>query len=104
MAAVEPSGAAWPEPGQIYRDPAGDAVVMVLAAPTWPGVLRCGGVPMVAAPPLPCGYHSHPGFSTALRPGRRYRDPASGLEVRCLRAGRVPLTYAGRALVALSGS
>jgi hypothetical protein len=96
------NGAGWPEPGQTYRDPAGGAVVLVLTAPQWPGVLRCGGMPMVAAPPLPCGYHSRIriGFSTALRPGRRYRDPLSGLEVRCLRGGNGHLTYTGHALAA----
>jgi hypothetical protein len=93
------NGAGWPEPGQTYRDPGGEAVVLVLTAPRWPGVLRCGGVPMTASWPLPCGYHSRPCIGAALRPGRRYRDPASGLEVRCLRAGYGHLTYAGHALL-----
>jgi hypothetical protein len=95
-------GVGWPEPGQTYRDPAGGAVVLVLMAPRWPGVLRCGGAPMVTSRPLPCGYHSRTriGFSTTLWPGRRYRDPASGLEVRCMRAGSGRLTYAGQPLTA----
>lgn len=98
------NGADWPERGNIYRDPVGGAVILVLKAPNWPGALRCGGVQMVASPPLPCGYHSRPGFGAALWPGRRYRDLASGLEVRCLCAGRGRLTYAGRALIVVPGS
>jgi hypothetical protein len=35
-----------------------------------------------------------------LRPGLRYHEPASGLEVRCLRAGYGQLTYAGQLLLA----
>jgi hypothetical protein len=96
------NGAVWPEPGQTYRDPAGGAVILILTGPRWPGVLRCGGVPMVTSRPLPCGYHGRRciGFSTALWPGRRYRDPAGGLEVRCLRAGSGHLSYAGQPLTA----
>jgi hypothetical protein len=92
--------AGWPEPGRAYRDPAGGAVVLVLTPPRWPGVLRCCGVPMVEGRLLPCGYHSRAAFGAALQPGRRYRDPASGLEVRCLRVGRGHLTYAGQPLSA----
>jgi hypothetical protein len=108
MAVAEPNwtgnGADWPEPGRIYQDPVAGAVVLVLTAPKWPGALRCGGAAMVAAPPLPCRYHSRPGFGAVLWPGRRYRDLASGLEVRCLRAGGRRLTYAGQTLVAVPGS
>jgi hypothetical protein len=82
----------WPEPGQFFRDLDG-AVVLVLASPRWPGVLRCGGVAMVQGRPLPCSYHTGTGIGAVLRPGRRYRDPASGLEVRCLRAGSGHLSY-----------
>jgi hypothetical protein len=92
----------WPERGQIYRDPIGGAVVLVLAAPSWHGVLRCSGIAMVASRPLPCGYHSRYAFGTALRPGLRYCDVASGLQVRCLRAGAGHLTYAGQPLACYS--
>jgi hypothetical protein len=54
---------------------------------------------MVRGRSLPCSYHSGTGIGAALRPGRRYRDPTSGLEVRCLRAGNGHLTYAGQALI-----
>ena len=85
--------ACWPVVGQPYRDPASGAVVLVLNTPRWPGVLRCDGVTMLPGRPLPCSYHSGTGFGAPLRPGRRYRDPASGLEVRCLRGGNGCLTY-----------
>jgi hypothetical protein len=96
-------GAAWLEPGQAYREQAGGTVLLILTAPLWPGVLRCNGVPMVAARPFPCGYHSRAriDFGTALRPGRRYRDPVSGLEVRCLRGSSGYLSFSGRALTAV---
>jgi hypothetical protein len=95
------SEACWPEPGQTYRDPASGALILVLTPPCWFGVLCCGGVPMVASRPLPCGYHTGRRVGTALRPGRRYRDNVSGLEVRCLRAGIGHLTFAGRPLAAV---
>ena len=93
--------ARWPEPGQSYRDPVGGAVVLVLTAPRWTGVLRCDGVTMLSARPLPCSYHSRSGFGKSLRPGQRYRDPLSSLEVRCLRGGNGRLAYAGQTLVAV---
>jgi hypothetical protein len=55
---------------------------------------------MTASPPLPCGYRSRARVIMALRPGRLYREPASGLEVRCLRAGHGRLTYAGQTVAA----
>jgi hypothetical protein len=95
------NGVAGPEPGQSCRDPVGGAVLLVLTAPRWPGVLRCNGVTMVLGRPLSCSYHSRTGISAALRPGRRYRDPASGLEVCCLRGGNGRLTYARASLIAV---
>jgi hypothetical protein len=92
--------AGWPEPGQTYVDPAGGVLVLVLTAPRWPGLLRCNGVAMLTAHRLPCGYHARPRIRTTLRPGLRYREPASGLEVRCLRAGHGQLTYSGQLLLA----
>jgi hypothetical protein len=85
-------------PGRSYRDPVGGAVVLVLAPPEWPGVLRCNGVAMVPSRPLPCSYHSGICAGTYLRPGWRYRDDASGLEVRCLRAGYGHLAFDQRTL------
>jgi hypothetical protein len=103
MTAVTPQTRAhtdrhWLEPGRSYRDPVGGALILVLAAPQSPGVLRCNGVAMVPSRPLPCSYHSGICAGTYLRPGRRYRDPASGLEVRCLRGGYGYLTFAQRRL------
>ena len=98
-AAGRPGNAAsWPAPGQRYRDPVSGAMVLVLTTPRWPGVLRCNGVPMMPARPVPCGYHAQGGTGAALRPGRLYRDADSGLDVRCLRGANGRLSYAGRTL------
>lgn len=93
----------WLEPGRSYRDPVASAVVLVLTAPELPGVLRCNGVAMVPSRPLPCSYHSGICAGTYLRPGWRYRDAVSGLEVRCLRSGYGYLTYAQRMLSSVRG-
>jgi hypothetical protein len=86
------------QPGWSYRDPVGGAVVLVLTAPELPGQLRCNGVAMVPSRPLPCSYHSGMRAAAYLRPGWRYRDTHSGLEVRCLRSGCGYLTYGQRTL------
>ena len=76
-----------PEIGQPYRDAASGTVVLVLTRPQCPGVLSYDGVAMLPGRPLPCSYRSHTATGAALRPGHRYCDPVSGLEVRCLRGG-----------------
>jgi hypothetical protein len=94
VAELAPAGnAAWPEPGQRYCDPGGHTVVLVLTAPRWPGVLHCNGRVMVPARPVPCSYDPGTGTGGALRPGWRYREPSSGLEVRCLCGGDGCLAY-----------
>jgi hypothetical protein len=98
------AGASWPEPGQIFHDASGSVIVLVLAAPRWPGALRCGGVTMKLSRPVPWGYHTRTHVGTILRPGRRYRDAASGLQVRCLRGGHGNLTYLGQVLLPSSDS
>ena len=94
------TGVHWLEPGALYRDPTGGAIVLVLAAPMSLGLLRCNGVAMVPSKPLPCSYRSGTSRGTHLRAGRRYRDILSGLEVRCLRSGYGYLTFANRILAA----
>jgi hypothetical protein len=64
-------------------------------------VLCCNGVAMLTGHPLPCGFHARSRIRTTLRPGLRYREPASGLEVLCLRAGHGQLTYTGQLLLVL---
>ena len=71
----------WPERGESYRDPVGGAVVLVLASTDRTGVLRCNGVAMIRSRPLPCSYRSARTTATELRPGLRYRDAVSCLEV-----------------------
>jgi hypothetical protein len=89
-----------PQPGTLYTDTVGGAVVLVLTGPALPGTLRCNGTEMVPSQPLPCSYHygSRTGHNY-LRPGGRYRDVASGLEVRCLRAGADYITFGHRILL-----
>lgn len=86
------------EPGSRYWDPVGGAVVLVLRAAAFPGLLRCNGMAMVRSGPMPCSYHSGRRAYSYLRPGGRYLDVFSGLEVRCLRGGYGQLTYAHRIL------
>jgi hypothetical protein len=103
MTAVMPNTGrdlSWLELGETYRDPVSGAVVLVLTAPTWPGALRCNGVAMVPSRPLPCSYHSGRSTAADLRPGFRYRDVVSGLEVRCLRGGNGYLSFDQRKLAA----
>jgi hypothetical protein len=80
--------------------PADGCVVLVLNAPCSPGVLRHDDRAMVPSRPVRCSYV--PDSGAALRPGWRYHDPVSGLEVRCLVGGNGCLTYRGRALFAVS--
>jgi hypothetical protein len=85
-----------PQPGESFRDPVSGAVILVLTAPRMAARLLCDGVEMVPARPVRCGYQ--PAAGLTLLPGRRYSEPASGLEVRCLHGGNGRLSYAGRAL------
>jgi hypothetical protein len=94
------TSAQWPEAGQVYRDQVAGAMMLVLTAPALPGFLRCNGVPMVLAHPLPCSY-SRGAVRGALEPGRCYRDAYTGIEVRCLRGGRGHLTYDHLPLIAV---
>jgi hypothetical protein len=69
--------------------------VFVTRAPDEEGVLRCDGD--ILAPQRPPACSARTGTGT-IRPGERFTDPASGLEVVCTRPGSGTLTFADRPL------
>jgi hypothetical protein len=80
-------------------------VVVVRPAPGAPGELACGGRPMVPLEGASTSADAVRGGSategTLL--GKRYADPASGLEVLCTKAGKGSLSL-GDALLQLKGA
>jgi hypothetical protein len=86
-------------PGRILGDIEHRVVVVVLSGPLTSGRLRYAGAELVASRPIPCGASARrPDVGRALRPGRRYVDEPSGLQVRCVHGDPRPLRYAGRSL------
>jgi hypothetical protein len=70
--------------------------VLVISAPAEDGLLTCGGETLVPQPPPAC---SLPAWNAGtIRPGQRFTDPVSGLQLVCTRAGHGVLTFAGRPL------
>jgi hypothetical protein len=70
--------------------------VVVITPPGEDGLLTCGGEALMPQPPPACSLSvREPG---TIRPGQRFTDPVSGLEVVCTRAGHGVLTFAGRPL------
>ena len=72
----------------------GGVSVLVTRTPDEHGTLRCGDD--VLKPQRPPACSAAPAESTTIRPGTRFIDPASGLEVVCTRAGHGTLTFNGR--------
>ena len=73
-----------------------DAQVIVVRAPEGDVEVTCGGHPLVADPGLASGKHEVvPGHEGDTRVGKRYADPASGLELLCAKAGTGALFVAG---------
>jgi hypothetical protein len=73
--------------------------LIVVRPPTAPVDLRCGGQPMVApnsAEPTHEGVDPLHRAGTQL--GKRYADPATGLEVLCTKAGEGSLALGEKAL------
>jgi len=68
--------------------------VLVTRAPDRIGVLRCNDEVLTRQLPPPCS--AAPATSGSILPGDRFRDPASGLEIVCTRAGQGALTFDGR--------
>ena len=75
--------------GGTYCDPSRGLILTVLDAGWSGGWLYFNGVPLTSCAPLRCDAPADPGKGTVastLQPGRRYRDIATGLCFRCLRA------------------
>jgi len=73
--------------------------VIVVAAPTVEITLECGGHPMVAkGEDAPGGLEVDAAHGTGTVIGKRYEDPASGLEVLCTKAGDGSLSVGGTPL------
>jgi len=70
--------------------------VLVMRAPDEDGILRCDGELLTPQRPPACS--AIPDKSGTIRPGDRFSDPVSGLEVVCTRAGDGVLSFAGRPL------
>ena len=84
------------KPGSRWKSALSDVEVVVVRPPSAPGVLACGGAPMIphaaakqdaAAPP-----------EGASQAGKRYHDAESGLEALCSKAGAGELAFEGRPL------
>jgi hypothetical protein len=83
--------------GQILGTAGGVCVVVICEAES-DDVITCAGAPLVAERPLPCSTtYRHRAHD--VRPGDVLWDPATGLELRCIRGGRGPLVHGGRAMV-----
>jgi len=77
---------------------AGGVCAVVTATPRQAEELTCGGEVLVDERPVPCSMPvARP--EDDVRPGDRWRDRATGLELRCIRGGRGPLLHGGRPMV-----
>lgn len=70
--------------------------VLVVRAPDEGGISRCDDEPLTPRRPPACSAVLDK--SGTIRPGDRFSDPVSGLEVVCTRAGDGVLSFAGRPL------
>jgi hypothetical protein len=62
-----------------------------------------GGAPLRPVRPRPCSLAAgSPATGPGPRPGRRYTDVVTGLEVLCTAGGHAALTYDGRDMTAVS--
>jgi len=88
------------KPGSRWKSAVCTTEVVVVRPPSAPGVLECGGAPMV-----PHGTAVAPdaapaaGRAAGSVVGKRYADAESGLEALCAKAGAGSLSLSGRALV-----
>jgi hypothetical protein len=83
--------------GQILGAAGGVCVVVISGGDVGEDV-TCAGEKLVAQRAPPC---SAPAASAVdgLRPGGVVWDPATGLELRCIRGGPGPLVHGGRTMV-----
>jgi hypothetical protein len=87
------------KPGSRWKSAVCDAELVVVRPPSAPGVLECGGQPVVAhAAEKPAGEPLAAAQDGAAAIGKRYADPQTGLEVLCAKAGKGALSLSGRPL------
>jgi hypothetical protein len=87
--------------GGTFCDPSHRMILTVLDVGSTGGWLSFDGVPLTSCAPLPCGAPLDRGdavVASTLQPGRRYRDPATGLCFRCLRSAPGVLRFGGTSL------
>jgi hypothetical protein len=77
--------------------------LLVWRPPRGNGVLACEGIPLANMKPGPCSERLPGPAGTTTRPGQWLRDPVSGLEMLCTRAGSGALTFGGRPIPVDSG-
>jgi hypothetical protein len=61
--------------------------VIVIRPPNEAVDLRCGGVPMATVDTPPAGATLDPDHGNGTQLGKRYADPATGLELLCTKQG-----------------
>ena len=87
------------KPGSRWRSAVCDAEAVVVRPPATPGVLECGGQPMVPhGAERAAGFAPAQGLDEGVLAGKRYADAESGLEVLCSKAGVGSLALSGRRL------
>jgi hypothetical protein len=84
------------KPGTKMKSAVCDTEVMVIKAGS-PGVLSCGGAPMVEERSGERGA-VHPAFAQGAKMGKRYVNAAGDVEVLCIKPGAGSLALDGVAL------
>lgn len=87
------------KPGSRWKSAVCDAEVVVVLPPKTPGVLTCGGHPLVShAKPQPEGLTVLDGHGDGCGAGKRLFDPPTSLELLCTKGGAGSLSFDGRRL------
>jgi len=87
------------KPGSRWKSAVCDTEAVIVRPPGNPGVLECGGQPMIAhAAERPVGLSPAPDRAGGSTAGKRYSDADTGLEVLCTKAGAGSLAISGRPL------
>jgi hypothetical protein len=89
--------------GQTLRSVVDPTRVLVLKTGSATKPPASGGAPLRPVRPRPCSLASlSPATGAGPRPGRRYTDVVTGLEVLCTAGGHAALTFDGRDMTAVS--
>jgi len=88
------------KPGARLTSVVDETEVIVVKAPPRVVDLRCGGYPMQPKDvPVSPGLQPDPQHRAATQLGKRYADPATGLELLCTRGGQASLSLGGEPLL-----